>query len=380
MKQGEHSGRQRFGDARRVVVKIGSGVLADQGVFRGSVLERLAEEIGALWGQGIEVVVVSSGAVALGVQALKLAGRPRDMASKQAAAAVGQARLANRWSRAFADQERLVGQVLLTHADLHSRTRYLTARHTLQRLLAQGVVPIINENDSVAVEEIKLGDNDLLAALVTGLVGADLLVLLTDIDGLYDADPRSVPEARRLLEVEAGDPRLKGWARGSGTAVGTGGMATKVRAAAMAAQLGVPSVIAPGGAPGALAALLRGEEIGTLVRPGEGAPLSPRKSWLAHATRPKGRVVVDEGARRALTREGRSLLPSGVVAVEGRFEEGEPVEVAGPDGAVFAVGLAAYGAGDVARLAGRRTSEIAEILGASGLDEIIHRDDLVLMA
>ena len=371
--------RERLAHAKRLVVKIGSGVLTRDGRFHGRTLSRLAREIAASRADGRTVVVVSSGAIALGVEALGLPRRPRDIAGLQSAAAVGQARLVDRWSRAFARHGVTVAQVLLTHADLHARTRYLNARHTLGRLLLQGVVPVVNENDSVAVEEIRVGDNDLLAGLVTGLVGADLLVLLTDIDGVYTGDPRVDREARRLPVIDPADPAVRAAARRTRSAVGTGGMATKVRAAAMAADLGVPAVIAGGRRRGVLARVLAGEDEGTLVRAGP-ARLTGRKGWLAHATRPKGRVVVDAGARRALEERHSSLLPSGVRAVEGRFDEGDPVAVADEAGAVFAVGLTSYGADALRRIAGRRTSEIAGILGFRTLDEVIHRDDLVLTA
>ena len=369
--------RARVAAARRVVVKIGSGVLTREGRFAGDVLSRLARELAEARAAGRQLVVVSSGAIALGVDVLGLPRRPRDIAGLQAAAAVGQARLVDRWSRAFARHGALAAQVLLTHADLHARTRYLAARHTLGRLLLQGAIPVINENDSVAVEEIRVGDNDLLAGLVTGLVGADLLVLLTDIDGVYTGDPRVDPDARRLGAIDPADPAVLAAARRTRTAVGTGGMATKVRAAAMAADLGVPAVIAGGRRRGVLARVLAGDDEGTLVRAGA-ARLTGRKGWLAHATRPRGRVVVDAGARRALEEHHSSLLPSGVRAVEGRFDEGDPVTVVDEAGAVFAVGLTSYGAEALRRIAGRRTWEIAGILGFRTLDEVIHRDDLVL--
>lgn len=370
--------RERLAKAKRVVVKIGSGVLTRDGRFHGRTLSRLAREIAASREGGRTVVVVSSGAIALGVEALGLPRRPRDIAGLQSAAAVGQARLVDRWSRAFARHGVTVAQVLLTHADLHARTRYLNARHTLGRLLLQGVVPVVNENDSVAVEEIRVGDNDLLAGLVTGVAGADLLVLLTDIDGVYDADPTVHKGARRFDVIDPTDPAVRAAARKSRSGVGTGGMTTKLQAAAMAAELGVPSVIASGRRTGALARILEGAPEGTLVRPGA-ARLTGRKAWLAHATRPRGRIVVDAGARRALVSAGKSLLPSGVRSVDGRFDEGDPVAVADESGEVFAIGLTGYGADALRRIAGRRTSEIAGILGYRTLDEVIHRDDLAVV-
>jgi glutamate 5-kinase len=362
------------------VIKVGSGVLTREGQFHGRTLSRLAREIAALVDAGRQVVLVSSGAVALGVDAMGLKARPRDIPGLQAAAAVGQARLMDRWSRAFAHHGRQVAQVLLTHADVDDRRRYLNARHTLLRLLAEGVVPIINENDSVSVEEIRLGDNDLLAGLVVGLCGAEALILLTDIDGLYDDDPRRNPAATRLDEVRADDPRLAHFAGKSRSGVGTGGMVTKVRSARMAGELGVGAVIGSGRRTGVLGRIATGEIEGTAIASGQARRLTGRKSWLVHATRPKGRLVVDAGARRALMENGRSLLPSGVQAVEGRFGEGDPVEITDDSGAVFALGLVVYDAEAVRKIAGKRTTEIEAILGYRTLDEVVHRDDLALTA
>ncbi|RMG20262.1 MAG: glutamate 5-kinase [Deltaproteobacteria bacterium] len=366
------------GAVKRVVVKVGSGVLAEGGTFDGRVLGRLAGEMAAARARHVQVILVSSGAVALGVEALGLKRRPGDLVGLQAAAAVGQARLVDRWSRAFARRGVRVAQVLLTHADLDHRGRYLNARHTLARLLRLGVLPIVNENDSVAVEEIRLGDNDLLASVVTGLVGADLLVLLTDVDGLYDADPAAHPGARRLERVSPDDPRLDAFAGGSRSGLGTGGMATKVQAARRASALGVPTVIAAGRAPGVLEAALSGRPEGTLIEAAPEARLSARKSWLAHATKPRGRIEVDAGARAAIVERGKSLLPPGILAVEGTFREGDAVEIA-EGGEVFAIGLSVYDAKSVRRLIGARTREIEARLGYRLLDEVVHRDDLVVL-
>lgn len=362
--------------ARRVVVKVGSGVLTREGRLHPRTLGRLAAEISRASKHSF--VLVSSGAIALGIEAMGLKARPRDVVGLQAAAAVGQAKLVDRWSRAFARNGRVVGQVLLTHDDFSERGRYLNARHTLNRLLGRKIVPIINENDSVSVEEIRLGDNDHLAGLTVGLIGADLLVLLSDVDGLYDDDPGRNPQARFISTVDGSDPDLLSMARGARSAVGTGGMLSKLRSARMASQLGVPVVIASGRRSGVLGRILRGEDEGTFVRPAEQGLLG-RKGWLAHATRPRGRIVVDAGARRALVRDKRSLLPAGVCSVTGSFGEGDPVEVVDEKGQVFALGLAVYSADDVRRLAGSKSGEIAALLGFKTLDEVIHRDDLVMV-
>jgi glutamate 5-kinase len=361
-----------------VVVKLGTGALtASTGRFAREHFAHLAEDL--LWARGRgELVVVSSGAVALGVERLGWPSRPRDIPGKQAAAAVGQSRLMQAYEEAFARGGRAVAQVLLTHDDVQDRRRYLNARHTLERLLAEGVVPVINENDTVSVDELKFGDNDTLAGLVAGLVQADLLVILSDVEGLYSADPRKDPAARLLARVERVTPELLALGGGAGSSVGTGGMATKLRAAARATERGIPAVIASGARAGVLREVLSGAEAGTLFEP---VPQrrSARAGWLAHALKPQGVLVVDAGAREAVLHGGRSLLPSGVRAVVGDFGPGEPVDLAGPDGAPFARGLATYASDELRLLAGRHSADIEALLGYRSLDEAVHRDDLVLL-
>lgn len=368
--------RRNIGPAKRVVVKIGTGVLTDaKGRFDAVHFSRLTADL-ADAARGRQLAVVSSGAIALGVQRLGLPKRPVDIPGKQACAAVGQGVLMHRYESALGPAGYLTAQVLLTHDDFANRTRYLNARRALERLLEQGAIPIINENDTVSVDEIKLGDNDALAGLVVGLVSADLLIVLSDIEGLYTADPRRDPAARKIDEVERVTPEIEKLAGGAASAVGTGGMVTKVRAARRAAESGAPTVIAPGKRVGSLLQVLAGEPVGTFFH---ALPdrLSSRERWMAHALKPKGELRVDEGARKALVSSKRSLLPSGVREVVGSFRNGDPVDIADLEGRVFARGLAGYSADEIRRIAGRRTSEIEALLGYKYLDEVVHRDDLV---
>lgn len=370
------TGRRALRHARRVVVKIGTNALTHEtGHFSRAHFDALAQALSTL-AETRQVVVVSSGAIALGVERLGLKEKPKDMPGKQACAAVGQSRLMRAWEEALAP--RVVAQVLLTHADVQDRRRYLNARHALERLLHEGAVPVINENDTVSVDEIKFGDNDTLAGLVAGLVSADALVILSDVDGLYDADPRSHPDAALLPEVHEVTQAMLASAGGAGSAVGTGGMATKLRSAARAMELGIRTVIARGEAPDTLARVFSGETVGTLFEP-RATRLDARAAWIAHALKPKGALTVDAGAQAAVQHKKKSLLPSGITAVEGDFSHGDPVDLRGPDGVVFARGLAAYGADELRRLAGRQSSLIEATLGYRGLDEAVHRDDLALL-
>jgi glutamate 5-kinase len=362
---------------RRIVVKLGSSVVATtSGVDRDNV-GRLVAEIARVHADGYQVIVVTSGARAAGLARLGLSRMPTSIPEQQAAAAIGQISLMALYERFFADFSQHVGQVLLTASDIESRARYLNARHTLDHLLAHEIVPIVNENDSVAVEELKLGDNDRLSALVAGLVGAELLVLLTDVDGVYSDDPRK-PGAH-VLEVVTNVDELARTV-GKPGALGTGGMASKLVASGVAAHRGIATVIAGGRTPGALAAVLDpARSIGTLV-PASDTPISHRKYWIAYGMPVRGAVVMDAGAVQALSRRGGSLLPSGITEVRGRFEAGECVGCVAPDGREFARGLVAYDASDCERIRGVASARIKDILGYHMGDEIIHRDDLVLLA
>jgi len=318
-------------------------------------------------------VVVSSGAISLGVRALGLAARPHELPQLQAAAAVGQSRLMQQWEHAFAAHGLVIGQVLVTHDDLGDRRRFLSARLTLRALLDQGVVPIINENDTVATEEIRFGDNDQLAALVVNLVSADLLVMLTDVEGVRGADGVRMPVVH---DIDREAAPVAGKSAGDG--VGSGGMASKVGSARAVTRTGIPAVIAPGRVSTVLLDVVAGADVGTLFVPGAGV-LSSRKHWIAYGSRPAGRLVIDDGARRALTEQGKSLLPRGITQVEGDFGPGETVGVAGADGLEIARGLAAYGADDLRKIRGLHSNDIEATLGYKSLDEAIHRDDLVIL-
>jgi len=365
--------------ARRIVVKVGSGLITAPGQGPvAALIARLAADLAALVKDRREVALVSSGAIATGMARLGLAARPRSIPEKQAAAAVGQSALMWHYEQAFKRHGIPVGQVLLTGQDISDRSRYLNARNTLLALLDFGVLPIVNENDTVAVEEIKVGDNDNLAALVAQLIDADLLVLLTDVDGLYTGDPRRDPTARRLEQVEVVTEDIQRLVFDEAGRVSVGGMSTKLEAAQKATASGIPMVIASGREGGTLGRLLKGEPIGTYFRP-RGDRLAARKRWIAFAVPPQGRLVVDAGAKKALTERGKSLLPSGLADVEGEFPAGAVVALAELDGQEFARGLVNYDAEELRKIRGAKTREIEKALGYKGLDEVIHRDNLVLL-
>jgi len=365
-------------DVRRLVVKVGSNVLAGDAGLRPTRVRNLAADVAALVGAGRQVVLVSSGAVAAG--AGRLGPRRKSLEWRQAAAAVGQPALMAAYARAFARHERETAQVLLTHGDLADRRRWLNARHTLRTLLRLGVVPIVNENDTVAVEELNFGDNDNLSALTASLVQADLLVILSDVEGLFTADPRVDRGATRVPVARADDPAVRRMAGPSRTNVGTGGMASKIAAARTAAAAGIPTVVASGAQAHALAAIFDpGADVGTLLV-ADGDALGHRKHWIAHTLRPAGTLHLDAGAERAVVHSKRSLLPSGVRAVEGRFGVGDCVRLIGPGGAELARGLTSYAAADVEKIRGAHTREIAARLGYKGSDEVVHRDDLVVIS
>jgi glutamate 5-kinase len=365
--------------ARRVVVKVGSSVLASHA--RGINTRRiglLARECAALAAEGYQLAIVSSGAIASGLAPLGLSERPKSLPLKQAAAAVGQSRLMWAYERAFAAHKRHVAQVLLTGDDLSRRTRFLNARHTMLTLLDLGVVPIINENDTVSVDEIKFGDNDTLASLVVGLIDAELLVILSDVDGLYTGDPHCDPTAVRLVNVERVTPDVERAAGGSSRSEGTGGMVTKLTAAKRAAACGAATIIVSGRRAGALTRALRGEPVGTMFF-ARAKGLSSRQRWIAHAVRVAGQVWLDAGAVRAVADAGKSLLPSGVTKVSGEFAAGDAVACLDPSGRLVARGLVNYSSADVAKIRGLKTSEIAKRLGYKYYDEVIHCDNLVIV-
>ena len=368
-----------IGGAKTLVVKVGSSLVTAAG--RGLDIEaigRWAEEIARLVRDGRRVILVSSGAIAEGMLRLGWTRRPQTMHELQAAAAVGQMGLVQCYESCFRRHELRTAQVLLTHADLADRQRYLNARATLRTLLELGAIPVINENDTVVTDEIKFGDNDTLGALVTNLVEADALVLLTDQAGLYDADPRTHSTARLIEEADALDPALGAMAGGTGSALAKGGMQTKVQAARRAARSGAHTVIADGRLPDVLVRLAAGERIGTLLT-AKTVPLAARKQWLADHLSVAARLRLDAGAVRALVRDGKSLLPIGVVAVEGEFERGAVVACLDADGREVARGLVNYSAAEARRIMRRPSGEIESILGSMDEPELIHRDNLVLL-
>jgi len=368
-----------LGGARRIVVKIGSSLLTNAGAgLDRTAIADWAKQIAALRSRGIEVLVVSSGAIAEGMKRLGWTKRPHAVNELQAAAAVGQMGLVQMWESCFAELSLHTAQVLLTHEDLGDRRRYLNARTTLKSLVALGVVPVINENDTVVVDEIRFGDNDTLGALVTNLIEADALVILTDQRGLFSADPRKDPGAQLVARAQAGDPAIEAMAGGAGSAIGSGGMLTKVLAAKRAARSGAHTAIAWGREPEVLSRLFTGEAVGTLLTAGT-APVAARKQWLADHLKPSGRITLDAGAVKALVKDGKSLLAIGATAVDGHFERGEVVSVAAPDGREIARGLVNYGAAETARILRKPTAEIEAVLGYIAEPELIHRDNLVVL-
>ncbi len=379
MSDSGRSERQVVRRAQRWVVKVGSSLVTDEG--RGIDPESIAmwaAQIAGLRAQAREVVLVSSGAIAEGMKRLGWMTRPHEIHELQAAAAVGQMGLAQAYESGFAKWNLKTAQILLTHEDIADRRRYLNARSTISTLLGYGVVPIINENDTVVTDEIKLGDNDTLAAMVTNLIEADVLVILTDQAGLFTADPRRDSSATLITWGQAADPRLESMAGGAGSGIGKGGMATKVRAAQRAARSGAATVIASGRETNVLSRLASGESVGTCLV-AELAPMAARKQWLADQLQTRGRLILDAGAVRVLMEQGKSLLPIGVTELEGDFERGDLVTCLAPDGKEVARGLVNYGASDARRILRRPSSEIESILGFVEESELIHRDNLILL-
>jgi glutamate 5-kinase len=367
--------RQRIAQASRLVVKIGSSSLTNaEGGLHAQHLDELVRALARNVGAGVQLILVSSGSIAAGTPALGLRKPPRDLATQQAAASVGQGILVAHYSAQFAQHGIRVGQVLLTAEDLIRRTHYRNAQRTLGRLLELGVLPIVNENDTVATDEIRFGDNDRLAALVAQVVQADGLVLLSDIDGLYDRPPHE-PGARHIQRVLSSAVLTVVGLGGRGSGIGRGGMVTKVDAALMASEAGIPVVLTHAHQ---VSKALAGEITGTVFEP-SGRRRSPRQMWLAHATTTRGTVRIDAGAVRALRQRQASLLAAGVVGVSGTFVAGEPVDIVGPDGVAVARGLVGYDAGEFDRLVGRTTAELRAEFGPDYEREIVHRDDLVLL-
>ncbi len=364
---------------RRLVVKLGSNLLTDRkGQLDVRFLRRMVGELADLHAQGRDLVVVSSGAVAAGRPAFASLASRHDIPVRQMLAAVGQVRLMGAYARLFGRRGITVGQALLARSDIAERQGYLNARLALLGLLERRMIPIINENDVVAIDELKFGDNDNLAAVVAGLVDADLLDILTDIDGLYTADPRRDPTATLITQVTTLDASVERLAGGAGSAHGTGGMLTKVQAARVSARAGIPMIIANGRRPGVVGRAAAGEPVGTLFSASQDRP-DARRRWLAARVGARGAVRVDAGAARAIAQGGKSLLAAGVTDVEGRFGRGDPIDVRAAGGATIAAGLTNYASSDLQRIRGAQSRQIEELLGYQYGDEVIHRNNLVVL-
>ena len=371
--------RTQLQAARRIVVKVGTSTLTHpNGKLNFSRIEGLVRELADAVNAGKQILLVSSGAVGAGMDRLGWKEKPKTIPEKQAAAAVGQGILMHTYEKLFAEYGQVVAQVLLTREDSVNRRRYANSRNTLLTLLNIGVIPIINENDAVSIDELKIGDNDTLSANVAAIVDADVLIILSDVEGVYSANPQTDPQARLLPEIADVTPEVEAMCGGAGTMRGTGGMLTKMAAARMAMNSGIVMVIASGGRDGAVQSVLAGKPIGTLFPPRQNR-LQFRKRWLAFGARIKGRLKVDKGCAQALLSNGSSLLAAGVKEVDGNFEQGSTVSILNPEGWEIARGLVNYSTDDVRKIMGAHTHEIVEILGHKPYDEVVHRDNLVLL-
>ena len=371
------SRKELLKSVRRVVIKVGSGVLTSSDGLDMAVIQNLTADIDSLRKNGIEVILVSSGAIASGLKKIGFSKRPQSVSQQQAMAAVGQSSLMMAYEEAFGRHGQKVAQILVTRDDLTHRRRYLNARNTLLTLLAWKVIPIINENDTVVVDEIKFGDNDNLSAMVTNLTDSQLLINLTNIDGLFDKDPRTHKDASLLRVVEKVDRKVSRYASSIPGFLGKGGMASKVRAARKIALGGVPCVIANGLKTGIIRKIFKGDEVGTFFM-ADPVSLCSRKHWIAFTKSPKGQLLIDPGAEKAIQENGKSLLPAGIREVKGRFSLGDSVLLINEGGNEIAVGMVNYHSGDIRKIMGAKTAEIESRLGFKHDDEVIHRDNLVL--
>ena len=375
----EETFRKRLKKAKNVLVKVGTSTLTyPSGKLNLNYIERIVRELADLKNQGKEVVLVSSGAIGAGLGKLGFKKKPKTTPEKQAIAAVGQGMLIQVYEKVFSEYGHTVAQLLLTRDDLVNRQRYVNARNTLTTLLKFGVIPIINENDTVSVDEIEFGDNDNLSALVASLIDVDLLINLSDIDGLYTANPHKDSDAELITFVPDITGEIENLATSTCGTLGTGGMRAKLQAAKISVCSGVPMVIANGQKPGVIHDIINGKKVGTLFLPKE-KPMHSRKRWIAFGLTVQGTLCVDSGAKKAVVRDGKSLLPSGVLEVEGSFERGETVCIADEDGIVFARGLVNYPSRDLIKIKGLRSSNILEVLGEKGESEVVHRDNLVII-
>ena len=369
--------KQRLINAKRVVVKLGSNVITAKNSLNLEVIESISRQISTLMDRGIEVILISSGAMAAGLRKMGMDRRPDEIPKRQAISAIGQSGLMNAYEKSFAGCDKKVAQILLTAEDLNNRKRYLNARNTLHTLIEWKVVPIINENDTIMVEEIKLGDNDNLAAMITLLMDADFLFILTDIDGLYNKDPRQFSDAKLIPKVSTFEKEIEEFASEIPGTLGTGGMLSKIQAAQKVTSAGIPMIVARGNTENVLLNLFAGENHGTYFVPRK-KKMASRKCWIAYTLAPKGSIVIDDGAVRAVRQNGKSLLPIGVVTVEGDFEEGSAVSFKTLADEIIGIGLVNYRSSDINLIKGLKTSQIKACIGGKHYDEIIHRNNLVL--
>lgn len=372
-------GRTFIKNIKRLVVKVGTSTLTyDTGLLNLSRIEELVRQLSDIHNQGIEIILVSSGAIGAGVGKLGLKERPKTIPQKQAAAAIGQGVLLHMYSKFFSEYGKITGQILLTRDDMSDRCRFLNASNTFSALLEQGAIPVVNENDATVVDEIKFGDNDTLSAMVASLVNADLLVLLTDIDGLYDSNPRDNSSAKKIKYIGDINKQVEDMASGVGSNLGTGGMITKIRACKIASYSGVCTVIANGSEKSILNKIIEGEDVGTLFDKKE-QPLKARKHWMAFVTKPTSKIYIDKGASKALIDNRKSLLPAGVVKVLGEFMQGEIVSIINQDNIEIAHGVTNYNSLDINTIKGVDSAQIENLLGYKDYDEIIHANNMVLL-
>lgn len=373
-----HNSRlETLAPVKKILIKIGSAVLTGPDGLDLKIIDALAQEMCDLTRRGFSIVLVTSGAIASGKHRLGITGKLKSIPEKQAAAAIGQGRLMRVYSKAFERNNLYVAQLLLTLADLTDRQRYLNIRNTLSTLMDWHVTPVINENDSVAVDEIKFGDNDNLAAMIANIIEADLFINLTATDGLFDCNPSQFKKARLIPLVCEITKEIEAAATSETSSVGTGGMKSKIMAAQKVTSIGIPCIIAPGKRKKVLSDIVAGKDIGTLFLP-QDSRLASRKYWIAFTLRPRGRLMIDEGAKKALLEKGKSLLPSGITAVDGEFDTGDPVACVDSEGNPLAKGLVNYSAGDIRKILGLKTPQIFSVLGHKDYDEVIHRDNLVI--
>ncbi|MBN1471620.1 MAG: glutamate 5-kinase [Syntrophaceae bacterium] len=363
--------------AKKILIKVGSAVLTGDDGLDLKIIDSLVREMSALADQGYAVVLVTSGAIVSGKHRMRITEKLKSIPEKQAAAAIGQGRLMRVYSKSFEKNGHYVAQILLTLSDLTDRQRYLNIRNTLSTLMDWGIIPIINENDTVAVDEIKFGDNDNLAAMIANIIEADLFINLTSTDGLYDCNPATSKKAKLIRVVSEFSDKIECAATEETSSAGTGGMQSKIQAAKKVTAIGIPCIIAPGKKDNVLTEIMAGKELGTLFLPMTDR-LNSKRYWIAFTLRPRGRIVIDDGAKKALLEKGKSLLPSGIVEVEGYFDLGDPVVCVDREGTILAKGLVNFSSGEINKIKGLKTAQIKQVLGHKDYDEVIHRDNLAV--